>query len=227
MGKDKLRRFKELEGFSNVFQSGYETVFNKDHALKSHWHKEFKNTNPIVLELACGKGEFTISGALENSKANFIGIDIKGNRLHRGAKFALEHKLDNVRFLRTRIDFISSFFAENEVDDIWIIFPDPQPQKNRARKRLTSDIFLERYKHFLSPTGRIHLKTDNQGFYDFTKAQIKTHNFILEVDQSDIYSQPIHPKIPPRVYTTKTHYEKLFLKQNKTIKYLRFKLSTK
>ena len=144
MGKDKLKRFAENLTFSCMVQPEFEEIFHKDHALKGRWHKDFfKNDNPIILELGCGKGEYTIALAERNPNANYIGVDIKGARMWRGAKTATENGMTNVGFLRTRIEFINSFFAEGEVAEIWITFPDPQLKTRRAKKRLTSPIFLE------------------------------------------------------------------------------------
>ncbi len=224
MGKDKLRRFAEMETFSNVIQPSLDEVLNKDYCLKGKWYEEFNRKAPLVLELACGKGEFTVAGALKDASKNYIGIDIKGNRMHRGAKFCLENNLTHARFLRTRIDFITSFFAPDEVDEIFIVFPDPQPQKPRARKRLTSMMFIERYKQILKKQGVIHLKTDNKGFFDFTLQVIEAQGFELIVASDDIYGKPKNDLIPEIVYETKTHYEKLFLKEGKTMCYLRFKV---
>ena len=157
MGKDKIRRFRENETFPNLFQASFEEVYRKDYALKGAWNeKVFGNKNPLVLELGCGKGEYTLALARLNKSVNYIGVDVKGARLWRGAKTALEEKLDNVAFIRTRIELIESFFAPGEVSQIWITFPDPQPRKEN--KRLTSPRFLNRYLLFLAPDAVIHLK---------------------------------------------------------------------
>ena len=155
MGKDKIRRFEENATFRCVVQPEFEEIFRKDYRLKGRWREDFfGNPNPIVLELGCGRGEYTVSLAERFSDRNFIGVDIKGARLWRGAKTATENAMPNVAFLRTRIEFIDSFFAPGEVDEIWITFPDPQLRKNRVKKRLTAPLFLERYARFLKPGGR-------------------------------------------------------------------------
>jgi len=146
-GKGKLQKWAEIKTFNNVFEPTTEEVFKKDFTLKDKWHqKVFKNNNPVVLELGCGKGEYSIGMAARYPNKNFIGVDIKGNRIWRGAKTAFENKMENVFFVRTRIDFIDSFFAANEIDEIWITFPDPQPKDRLERKRLTSPMFINRYR---------------------------------------------------------------------------------
>lgn len=225
MGKDKLRKFAVMAELENVIQPKLDEVLNANHPLKGKWRQDvFKNHHPITLELACGKGEFTTSLAKRNANINYIGIDIKGARMYTGATKSLEHNYTNVRFLRTRIDFIESFFAPGEVDEIWITFPDPQPQKPRERKRLTSTMFLDRYKKVLKSDGLVHLKTDNRGFFDYTLEIIKEEGHILEVQTHDLYNTPKNGEIPHVVYETKTHYENLFLKEGKKICYLRFRL---
>lgn len=155
MAKRKLQRFAEVETFDNVAKPTIEEAMNDSFPLKGKWHKDFfNNDNPIVLELACGKGEYTIGLAKNYANKNFIGIDIKGNRLWNGAKYALQNKMTNVGFVKTRIDFITNLFGPDEVSEIWITFPDPQKPKNRARKRLTGEIFLERYRRLMKKVER-------------------------------------------------------------------------
>ena len=176
MGKNKLAKFNEMKDFDNVYQVDFKSVLNKNFYLKGKWSSEvFKNHHPIVLELGCGKGEYTVGLAKRYPNKNFIGIDIKGARIYKGAKTALENNLQNVRFIRTRIDFISSFFAENEVAEIWLTFPDPQPKK--FKKRLSSSTFLNRYSQFLSKNALIHLKTDSRLLYEYTKALAEVNKF--------------------------------------------------
>ncbi len=226
MGKDKLKKFAVVADLSNVIEPDIKEVLDSDHHLKGKWKKEiFKNNNPLTLELGCGKGEFTTALAERSNTNNYIGVDIKGARIYTGATKSIEKGFSHVRFLRTRIDFIESFFDKNEVDEIWITFPDPQPQKPRARKRLTGPMFLNRYKNLLKDDGSIHLKTDNFGFYEFTLETIKNENHILEVCTSDLYGENKNEVINEVVYNTKTHYENLFLKEGKKICYLRFKLN--
>lgn len=181
MGKDKIRRFEENATFRCVVQPEFEEIFRKDYRLKGRWREDFfGNPNPIVLELGCGRGEYTVSLAERFSDRNFIGVDIKGARLWRGAKTATENAMPNVAFLRTRIEFIDSFFAPGEVDEIWITFPDPQLRKNRVKKRLTAPLFLERYARFLKPGGAIHLKTDSQHLHAYTKAVAEANALPVE-----------------------------------------------
>lgn len=162
---NKLQKFAELNSFENTFAFHHD-ILEEGFPKKGKWHSEvFKNNNPIVVELGCGRGEYTIGLSKNDTTKNYIGVDVKGNRIWTGAKFALENKMNHVAFLRTRIDFIDYCFAENEVSEIWITFPDPQPKKNQARKRLTNpDYFLNRYKRILKPGGIVHLKTDNTFF---------------------------------------------------------------
>lgn len=221
MAKKKLQRFAEMETFGHVIQPSYDEVFQKDYHLKERWNKVFfKNENPIILELGCGKGEYTLGLARQNPDINFLGIDIKGARLWSGAKTALQEGLNNVGFLRTRIDFVNSFFAPDEIQEIWITFPDPQPKK--YYKRLTSTRFLGYYKNLLKSNGYIHLKTDNKEFYWYTKEVIHKNNLEIVYDSDDIYSTNI---IDP-VLLIKTFYEKQFLNEGKPIHYIKFKLNS-
>ena len=217
MGKNKYLRFRENETFTLLYQPAFEEVFRRDFKFKGMWREQvFHNNNPIVLELGCGKGEYTVTLALHSPEKNFIGIDIKGARLWRGAKTATEKQLQHVAFIRTRIDFIESFFAPHEIDEIWITFPDPQPKA--ARKRLTSPLFLTRYRKFLKPGGYIHLKTDSRLLHDYTKA-LAVHNHLKVWESStDIYGSGFAGD----VLSIKTHYEQLFLKKGIPITYLKF-----
>jgi len=222
MTKKKLKRFEEMKGFSNVFQPSFEEVFNKDYFLKGKWHKEiFKNNNPIILELGCGKGEYTVELAKRFPEKNFIGIDIKGARMWRGAKTALENNLSNVCFIRTRIDFITSIFDVNEVKEIWLTFPDPQPKK--VRKRLTSARFLNMYQKFLKKPAIIHLKTDNDLLFEYTCELINYNKLKIIEKIDDIYEK----KYNNELLYIQTFYEKQFLKENKKIHYLSFFLDEK
>lgn len=219
MGKNKLRRFSENLTFRCMIQPDFDTIFQHDHPLKGHWRKEFfGNDHPIVLELGCGRGEYTVGLAEANPNVNYIGVDIKGARMWRGAKTATEHGLNNVAFLRTRIEFISSFFAPGEVDQIWITFPDPQMNKRRVRKRLTSPEFLNRYAAFLKPDGIIHLKTDSQHLHAYTKAILDRNEIRPTVCSDDIYGQGI---ADPRL-SIKTTYEARFLAEGLPITYLQW-----
>ncbi|MEC8969078.1 MAG: tRNA (guanosine(46)-N7)-methyltransferase TrmB [Bacteroidota bacterium] len=221
MGKDKLKKFSELNTFTNVLQPSLNEI-QPAHKIKGKWNLEFKNDNPIVLELGCGKGEYTIGLAKRNPDTNFIGVDIKGARIWKGAKTMNDQKIENVRFLRTKIDFIEHFFSKDEVSDIWLTFSDPQPK--RPRKRLTSPLFIERYKKFLCPNGTIHLKTDSNLLYNYTLEEIKENNYTIIEKSTNIYSELI-PRATKKLQETlsiQTFYESLWLKENKTIKYIAF-----
>ena len=214
----KLERFAELETFSNSYHLPYKEAFNNSFQLKGKWNNNcFKNNNPIVLELGCGKGEYTVSLAEREKTVNFIGVDIKGNRIWRGAKTALEAKLSNVAFLRSRIDYIDKGFGPNEVSEIWITFPDPQ--KERPRKRLTHPLFLDRYKNILKPGGLIHLKTDSLLLHQFTLTVIKELKLKLLEATVDLYSDG---KEWGAVTGVQTFYEKMYLQKGCPITYLKF-----
>lgn len=220
MPKNKLQRFAEIKTFSNVHQYlHYERGI--DFKLKGKWNiGHFKNKNPIVLELACGKGEYTIGLAEKYPNKNFIGVDLKGARIWRGAKTALEKNLPNVAFLRSQIDFIEYCFAKDEVNAIWLTFPDPQ--KEKARKRLTHPVFLNRYKNILQPNGIIHLKTDNVELYGFTLETITENKFTLLDSTNNLYGSKDNSREEAK--EIKTYYEKQFLAQGKKITYLKFRL---
>ena len=188
MGKDKLRKFKENETFSCLIQPRTDEVFGKDHPLKGHWgDKVFGNDRPIVVELGCGKGEYTIDLALRNPGCNYIGVDIKGARLWKGAKYAHEHQLPNVAFLRTRIEFIGSLFGSGEISEIWITFADPQI--GREKKRLTSPLFLSRYRCFLKREGIVHLKTDSRYLHEYTHEIARQNGLEILACSTDIYGK--------------------------------------
>jgi len=216
MTKHKLQRFAELETFTNVFQPkmGFPP---QDFSLKGKWNAEyFSNENPIVLELGCGRGEYTTKLSEMFVQKNFIGIDIKGARLWRGAKTAAENKMPNVCFIRTQIQWLEFFFAKNEVSEIWLTFPDPQPQKSRVRKRLTSPRYLKMYVHILKPQGILHLKTDSKMLFDYTVETAQENNFSIASATDDLYNSPLHDE----VLGIRTTYEKMFLDEGKEICYL-------
>ena len=220
MGKNKLARWTEFGSYDNVIQPQIEDVAGKDHPIKGRWNSElFKNTNPIVLELGCGKGEYSVGLAENFPDKNFIGIDIKGARMWRGAKTANEKNLPNVAFLRTRIEFINSFFSRDEVDEIWITFPDPHPGARNSNKRLTSSWFLNTYRQFLKDKGLIHLKTDNKELYEFTMRTLAYNNLQTIFSTNDLYSEH-----NDNILSIKTHYEKIFLTSGMRITYLSFRL---
>ena len=213
MGKDKLRRFAEIETFSNVLQ------LDAGKPFKGEWSKSFfKNNNSVVLELACGKGEYTVNLAVLFPQKNFIGIDYKGNRIWRGAKTAIEDSVTNVAFLRMQIENLVDYFAPGEVDEIWITFPDPQPQLSREKKRLTSPRFLTMYQQILKPGGAVNLKTDNDQLHAYTAEKITELQLNLHARTEDLY-QSEHAD---EVLSIKTYYEKKYLKHNKNINYLKF-----
>jgi tRNA (guanine-N7-)-methyltransferase len=221
VGKNKLKRFAENETFENLFQPIFQEVWNNDFQLKGKWNKDFfKNQNPIVLEVGCGKGEYTVNLAKEYPNKNFIGIDIKGARLWKGAKEATELSMLNVAFIRTRIEHIRSFFAENEVSEIWITFPDPQPRPSKARKRLSSSRFLNYYQNFIKPNGIVHFKTDSQGLHEYTKALVEQNNLKIIHCTNNLYNSSI---VSP-ILTNRTFYESMFLEQGKPITYINFEL---
>lgn len=213
MGKDKLRRFAEIETFANVYQ------LEEGQALKGNWaNNHFKNSNPIVLELACGKGEYSVNLARLFPDKNFIGIDYKGNRIWRGAKTAIEDGINNVAFLRIQIENILDYFAEGEIDEIWITFPDPQPQDSREKKRLTFPAFLNRYKLVLKPGGCVNLKTDNDQLYAYTVEKTVELNLIVHKNTDHLYTSDLVDD----VLSIKTYYEKKYLLHDKNINYIQF-----
>jgi tRNA (guanine-N7-)-methyltransferase len=213
VGKDKIRRFAEIDTFSNVLQ------LDAGKAFKNNWGNGFfKNGNPVVLELACGKGEYTVNLAQLFPGKNFIGVDYKGNRIWRGAKTALEDGVGNVAFLRIQIENLIDYFAPGEVDEIWITFPDPQPQLSREKKRLTSPRFLDMYRVILKTGGFINLKTDNDGFHAYTADKINELGLNQHIRTEDLY----HSEFADEVLSIKTYYEKKYLKDNKNINYLKF-----
>ncbi|HBF88126.1 MAG TPA: tRNA (guanosine(46)-N7)-methyltransferase TrmB [Bacteroidales bacterium] len=221
MGKGKLQRFAELSSYDKVFQPSFDELLNADFTYKGDWkNKVFKNNNPIVLELGCGKGEYAINLAQTFPEKNFLGVDIKGARMWKGAKYVSENKINNVSFLRTFIEFTPSCFEKHEIDEIWITFPDPQLKQRRAKKRLTSSVFLSKYKEFLVTNGTIHLKTDSRELYDYTMALIKHNNLPLFEHTHDLYSSTLVNEI----LSIRTFYETMFLNENKKITYIKFGL---
>lgn len=224
MGKNKLQRFAENTTFGNLFQPSFTEVFHNDFYLKGQWQKKyFGNQHPITIELGCGKGEYTLALAAKYPEKNFIGIDIKGARLWYGAKAAHNNKSTNIAFIRSRIEFIRSFFSKDEVEEIWITFPDSQLKKRRIKKRLTSSGFLRSYQTFFKDNGIIHLKTDNDILYRYTYAIAKKNALPILQASNNIYSENIHDEI---LYT-KTFYEKQHLAKGLTIKYIAFRLPFK
>ncbi len=219
MTKSKLERFAQMETFSNVIQPSFEEVYGKDYDLKGKWKNSyFKNDHPLVLELGCGKGEYTVGLARMYPEKNFIGIDVKGARMWKGARAALNEELENVAFVRTRIEFIQSVFGRNEVDEIWLTFPDPQLKKRK--KRLSSSRFLNSYSRFLTPGGIIHLKTDNKVLYEYTLAIAIENNLPVMIATENLYENVSDDP----VLKIRTFYEQQFLDQGLKIHYLKFAL---
>jgi tRNA (guanine-N7-)-methyltransferase len=222
MGKNKLNHFAENETFPMFIQPAIDEVKN-DFYLRGSWsEKLFRNNHPIVIELACGKGEYTVGLARKHPEKNFIGIDRKGARMWRGMKTAVEEQLLNVAFLRTRIDLLELCFCRHEISEIWITFPDPQLKNKKSQRRLTSSFFLEMYGKILIPGGQIHLKTDNSALYKFTQHTIRDFNHSLILETSDLYASTLNNEASE----IQTHYEKIFLDQGLKIKYIVFSLNT-
>ncbi len=233
MGKDKLRKFKENESFKCLIQPTTAEVLNTDHPLKGHWgEKVFGNDRPIVVELGCGKGEYTVDLALRNPSCNYIGVDIKGARLWKGAKYAEEHNIPNVAFLRTRIEFIESLFAGNEIAEIWITFADPQI--GREKKRLTAPLFMSRYRNFLKSGGIVHLKTDSRYLHEYSRAMAEQNHLDILACATDIYGADRASLYESRMNSVcgrdaidallevQTFYESQYLAQGIKITYLSF-----
>lgn len=223
MSKGKLQKFAEMETFKNVFQYPYSVIENMPFEMKGRWRNDyFHNNNPIVLELGCGKGEYTVGLARLFPDVNFIGVDIKGARMHKGAKEALEEKLDNVAFLRTNIEVIDHFFSEDEVQEIWLTFSDPQ-MKN-PRKRLSSTYFLERYRRFLTDGGIIHLKTDSLFLFTYTKLMVEHNSLPLLFMTEDLYHTDGIDETIKQILEIKTYYEQQWIERGLNIKYMKFQL---
>ena len=220
--KNKLKRFKENETFANVFQPSREALVDQDYKLKGRWNEHFfKNNNPLVLELGCGKGEYSVALAQKYPNKNFIGIDIKGARFWRGAKTAIEDNIPNVAFLRTQIELIDHAFAENEVDEIWITFPDPQIKYKRTKHRMTNTEFLQTYKRILKKEGVVNLKTDSEFMHGYTLGLLHGAGHEVLYANHDVYKQEGSPE---EVTGIQTFYEAQYLEHNKPITYIRFKI---
>ncbi|APX99269.1 tRNA (guanosine(46)-N7)-methyltransferase TrmB [Lacinutrix venerupis] len=220
--KNKLKRFNENETFANVYQPKREDLVDSDYEMKGHWNaKHFKNNNPLVLELGCGKGEYSVNLAKKYPNKNFIGIDIKGARFWRGAKTGIEENIPNVAFLRTQIELLDKAFAENEVDEIWITFPDPQIKYKRTKHRMTNSEFLKRYKKVLKPDGIMNLKTDSEFMHGYTLGLLHGEGHEVLYANHNVYKQEGSPE---EVTSIQTHYENIYLEQNKPITYIRFKI---
>ncbi len=216
MGKDKLRKFFEIDTFPNVYQLHLGKV------MKGKWANEhFKNSNPIVLELACGKGEYAVNLAKMFPEKNFIGVDLKGNRIWRGARTGVDEGIANLAFLRIQIEDILEYFETGEIDEIWITFADPQPQLSREKKRLTSPGFLSKYQLLLKPNGKVNLKTDNDGLYAYTCEKAEELKLVVHKNTAHLYQS----EFADEVLSIKTHYERIYLKHDKNINYIQFSFS--
>jgi tRNA (guanine-N7-)-methyltransferase len=220
VGKNKLAKFSEMERFENVIQVPFKKLQQENFYLKEKWATQFfENGNPIILELGCGKGEYTVELAEKNPGKNFIGVDIKGARMYIGAKQALDKNLKNVAFLRTNIEIINRFFGAEEISEIWLTFPDPQMKK--TKKRLTSTFFLNLYKQFLKTDGIVHLKTDSNFQFTYTSALVHLNRFEIQAESNNLYES----EILDETLQIKTFYEKQWLSRGITIKYIAFKLN--
>ena len=220
--KNKLKRFKENETFANVIQPGRAQVMDGHFELKGRWSEDFfKNDHPIVLELGCGKGEYSVHLSRKYPEKNFIGVDIKGARFWRGAKTALEEGIPNVAFLRTQIELIDGCFASGEVSEIWITFPDPQIKYKRTKHRLTNQSFLDKYRNILQPSGVVHLKTDSEFMHGYTLGLLHGLDEEILYAHHDVYNSY---GVPEEVTAVQTYYESQYLEQGKKITYVRFRL---
>ncbi|WP_222981901.1 tRNA (guanosine(46)-N7)-methyltransferase TrmB [Flagellimonas meishanensis] len=219
--KNKLKRFKENETFPNVVQPTRDEAL-QGFSLKGNWASFFKNDYPIILELGCGKGEYTVELAKRNPDKNYIGVDIKGARFWRGAKSALAQGLENVAFLRTQIELIDCFFGEDEVDEIWITFPDPQIKYKRTKHRLTNPQFLERYQRILKKEGTVHLKTDSEFMHGYTLGLLQGLGHEICYANHNVYR---NEGSPAEVLEIQTFYEKQYLEKGKPITYIQFRIN--
>lgn len=226
MAKNKLKHFADMKTMPFVFEPTTEEGMNNAFLLKGKWHSDFfKNDNPIIVELGCGKGEYTIELAKRNPNINYIGIDIKGARIWYGANEVRLREMKNVAFVRTKVDFITAIFGKNEVSEIWLTFSDPQ--KEKPRKRLTSSLFIDRYRNILKPNGLVHLKTDSDLLYEYTVEEIETNGYNSIIQSENIYKDliPTLDSEQADVLNIKTNYEEIFSSKGYTIKYCQFKIN--
>jgi tRNA (guanine-N7-)-methyltransferase len=221
VGKGKLEKFRDNAQFEHVIEPEVKGHIDFDHPLKGKWKSDFfKNNKALVLELGCGKGEYSVGLARMFPDKNFIGIDIKGARIWKGAKTSYDEGIKNVAFLRTRIELINSFFSTNEVDEIWVTFPDPQMKKRRAKKRLTSSGFLSRYQKILKNKGLVHLKTDSTFLYEYTNAVAQLNNLSIIKTTPNLYGE----NWTDQILSIQTHYERLHIDEGDRINYIVFEL---
>ncbi len=225
MAKNKIAQWAEMDTFPHVVQPKMEDIMKDSVPLKGRWHANFfKNDKPIIVELGCGKGEYAVGLAKKYPDKNFLGVDIKGHRMWRGAKTALEEGINNVGFLRTRIDFIEHLFGPNEVSEIWLTFSDPQRKKER--KRLTSPLFISRYRKIMKPGGLVHLKTDSDLLFEYTLEQINDEQYNCSFSTWDLYGEAIKnlDADTAEILNIRTYYEEMWLELGKHIKYCKFQI---
>lgn len=227
MGKGKQAKWAENQSFQHVFEPPLNQIIDGQTFMQGEWGKNvFGNDNPITVELGCGKGEYTIGLARKYPDRNFIGVDVKGHRFWTGARQSIDEELNNVAFLRTKIEFINSFFAKDEVDEIWLTFSDPQPKDEKGTKRITSPIFIDRYKKFIKPGSIINIKSDSQWLYDNTIKELRDNGYEIIHDTNDLYGEYIDSLEPSlaELLRIKTYYEQLFTERGAIIKYIQFKV---
>lgn len=227
MGKGKQAKWADNQTFQHVFEPPLNEIIAGRTFMKGEWHKlVFKNDNPITVELGCGKGEYTIGLARKYPDRNFIGVDSKGHRIWTGARQSVDENLDNVAFLRTKIEFINSFFTTDEIDEIWLTFSDPQPKDEKGTKRLTSPIFIDRYKKFIKAGSIIHVKSDSQWLYDNTIKELRENGYEIVHDSNDLYGGLIHTLDDSLadLLRIRTYYEQLFIEKGAVVKYIQFRV---
>ena len=227
MGKDKLKKWEENANFNHVLEPDLQTaVKGVDGEMKGNWSEVFKNDNPITVEFGCGKGEYTLGLAKMYPERNFVGVDIKGHRFWRGAKTAQEENIPNVAFLRTRLEFIERFFEKEEVSEVWLTFSDPQPKDEKGTKRITSPVYIERYKNILKPGSLINVKTDSVLLYDVSKEGYVEKGYDIQIDSRDVYGELVHEVSEElkQALEIKTYYEKRWLSEGKKIHFIQLKV---